>query len=380
MSALISRRFVAIMSQLVIRRSVTTVAATMLTIGSLLTAASVSASASGAPAGVNRLDVAAQACGTVPLDVEFVLDLSGSMATSSGSPAHTRLYWAQTAAKNLVNQLDAHGGVGTAGLHEVGLSTFSGTSASVISGVWGSNASTVDAKIDGASGNGNTPLKLGMSTGAADLTANARVAAKHVLILLSDGRPNPDPFQRPNAGEIASFQSAADNTFSIALGQGGTGTSQVDLVLMKAIASNANFYYNKVDASDLISVFDAIYTQIACPTPTPEITPAPTPEITPAPTPEITPAPSAVITPTPVDPTPVVTPVITPAPSGVVAAATGTPRVTVTPPVTSVVDGSGGSTSGSGLGLVALVLMVLGLGMLVLTPRRAKVPAPRDDR
>jgi Mg-chelatase subunit ChlD len=372
------------MSQLIIRRSVTTVAATMLTIGSLLTAASVSASGSVATAGATRLAAPdAQACGTVPIDVEFVMDLSGSMTSnSSGSPSHTRLYWAQTAAKNLVDQLDANGGVGTSGLHEVGLTTFSGTTASVVSGVWGSNAATVDAKIDAASGNGNTPLKLGMSTGAADLTANARVAASHVLILLSDGRPNPDPGQRPSAGQIASFQGAGDSTFSIAIGQGGSGSNQVDLALMQSIASDPSFYYNKVDASDLISVFDKIYKQIACPTPTPEVTP--TPEITPEPTPVVTPTPEITptpeVTPTPVDPTPVVTPEITPAPSGVVAAATGTPRVTVTPPVTSSVDGSGGSSSGSGLGLVALVLMTLGLGMLVLTPRRAKVHVDRDER
>lgn len=370
------------MSQLVIRRSVTTVAATMLTIGSLLTAASVSASASGAPAGANRLNAPdVQACGTVPIDVEFVMDLSGSMTTSaSGSPAHTRLYWAQSAAKNLVDQLDANGGVGSAGLHEVGLTTFSGTTASVISGVWGSGAAAVDAKIDAASGTGNTPLKLGMSTGAADLTANARVGASHVLILLSDGRPNPDPGQRPSAGQIGAFKAAADSTFSIAIGQGGTGSSQVDLALMQSIASDPSFYYNKVDASDLISVFDHIYSQIACPTPTPDVTP--TPEVTP--TPDVTPEPTPEVTPTPADPTPEITPEITPqitpAPSGVVAAATGTPRVTVTPPVTSSVDGSGGSSNGSGLGLVALVLMTLGLGMLVLTPRRAKVRVPRDER
>ena len=49
-------------------------------------------------------------CGTNPLDVEIVLDTSGSMGTNtSGSPAQSRLYWAQDAAKQLVADLESHG-------------------------------------------------------------------------------------------------------------------------------------------------------------------------------------------------------------------------------------------------------------------------------
>ena len=74
------------------------------------------------------------ACSTVPLDVEIILDTSGSMGSNpSGSPSHTRLYWAEAAATQLVNQLDANGGVGGAsGLHHVGLTRFSDTTSTVV--------------------------------------------------------------------------------------------------------------------------------------------------------------------------------------------------------------------------------------------------------
>src|SRR5664280_1592144 len=56
------------------------------------------------------LVTATNACGKVPLDVEIILDTSGSMGTDSNG--NTRLYWAQDAAKQLLQKLDANGGIG----------------------------------------------------------------------------------------------------------------------------------------------------------------------------------------------------------------------------------------------------------------------------
>jgi hypothetical protein len=212
--------------------------------------------------------VAVNVCGTVPLDVEIILDTSGSMSSNS-SAGETRLHWAQAAATQLVNDLNTHGIVGGAsGLHHVGLTTFSGTTSTVQLPLGTSDASTVNAKISGLTATGNTPFKTGMATGAADLTNHGRTTpVQHVIIFLSDGRPNPDPGQRPSALDITNFQASADTIYSIAIGQGGSGSSQVDLALMQSLAKPASgHYFNVIDSNLLPTLFSSIFTQIACPT------------------------------------------------------------------------------------------------------------------
>jgi hypothetical protein len=238
-------------------------------------ALAVSPNAPAAPA----VAAGANICGTNPLDVEIVLDTSGSMSSnSSGSPAHTRLYWAQAAATQLVSDLDSHGGVGT--LHHVGLTTFSGTTASVKLALGTSTAAQVDTAISALTASSNTPFKTGMAAGAADLTAHGRTVDNitHVIIFLSDGRPNPDgptsgwgngTSQRPTLADANAFKGAADEVISIAIGQGGTGSSQVDLALMQNLAkpNDASHSFNVVDSSLLPTLFKSIFTEIACPAP-----------------------------------------------------------------------------------------------------------------
>jgi Mg-chelatase subunit ChlD len=229
--------------------------------------------------------VAQNVCGNLPLDVVIVLDTSGSMSSNtSGSPAQTRLHWAEAAATQLVNDLDGHGGVGGSGRHHVGLTTFSGTTATLRVALGTSTAATVNTSINGLSASGNTPLKTGMAAGAADLTAHERTTAggltvQHVIIFLSDGRPNPDQGpngavatstsgQRPTQAELTGFQAPADKIYSIAIGTGGTSTSAVDLGLMQLLAKPASgHFFNVVDSSLLPTLFSSIYTEIACPSP-----------------------------------------------------------------------------------------------------------------
>ncbi len=213
-------------------------------------------------------------CGVHPLDVELIIDRSGSMESeTSGTPAHTRLYWAKMAATQLVADLDGngHGNVGGAsGIHHVGLSVFGGTTASTPVPLGSSTASSVTASINAISASGNTPLKLGIATGAADMAAHDRamdngIPVNHVLVMLSDGRPNPDSTQRPSSDDIATYLGSADVAYSIAIGEGGTGTSQIDLVLMQALANPAANYTNVVDASNLPNLFSSIFSNLACP-------------------------------------------------------------------------------------------------------------------
>ncbi len=246
-------------------------------------------------------------CGELPpeFDVELVMDTSGSMQ-SNISNGQTRIYWARLAANQLVTDLNNNGGIGATG-HRVGITRFSGeytspTAATALGG-WSLDAAGVSGLINGLSAAGKTPLQTGMSTGAADLTTNARNAVggtvKRVLILLSDGRPNPDlgpnsqpatiaaGNERPTQTEITSYLGSADIAYSIMIGTTppslpiGAVTSPpntlnsniVDPNLMKMLATPDDlsatppkkYFFNVVDASGLPDVFRQIAIQLLDP-------------------------------------------------------------------------------------------------------------------
>ncbi len=247
------------------------------TVASSIAAAVLAMSAVIAPVGTQLVPVANAAaltgCGLQPLDVELIIDRSGSMQ-SELSGGQTRMSWAKQAADGLVDQLSSNGGVGGSNLHRLGLSSFGNSNWGVDLALGNSSAATVKAAINGLAGNGNTPLRQGMAAGAGDMAAHgqasrAGLAVKHVIIILSDGRPNPDNTtasgSRPTSQMIADFRAAADLVYSVAVGQGGAGLSQVDIPLMTSLAkpTPANFA-QVVQASDLPSLFSGIFTEIAC--------------------------------------------------------------------------------------------------------------------
>ncbi len=240
-------------------------------------------------------------CGVLPTavnDVELVIDKSGSM---SGNPSngHNRIYWAKLAAKQLVTDLSNNGGISTTG-NRVGITTFSGTTASSTPTAWTSTAQQLATMIDAINPGGNTPTKLGMQTGFADLSTHARNAVggavQRVLILLSDGRPNPDlgpnglaatiaaGNMRPIQSDINAYLGSADVAYSILIGRNAPGTSYpigkvppptldpniVDPEMMKLLATPDDLsatppeihYFNVVDASGLPSVFHQIAGQL----------------------------------------------------------------------------------------------------------------------
>jgi hypothetical protein len=317
---------------------------------------------------------AVQSCGVVPLDIELVIDRSGSMQTeqSAGQP---RIYWAKLAAKQLVDSLDANGGVGGAGQHRFGVTSFGGTTATVHVALGTSSAAgTVKAAIDGISAGNNTPLKTGMAKGAGDLNAGARNpiggAVSRILILMSDGRPIPDgpvdggaatteTSQRPTQQNIDDYLASADVAYSIAIGAGGKGSGQVDLGLMQLLDKPDGHYYNVVDASDLVTLFGDIITEISCPEPTPTAPPDPTPTAPPDPTPTAPPEP----TPTaPPEPTPTAPPTAAPTsnPTGEVFSET-------LPPTDAAPRGGDGNAN---MSLVLMAIAALVAITLVLTPTR----------
>jgi hypothetical protein len=237
-----------------------------------------------------------EGCGLVPLDVELVIDRSGSMGQeqwATGDPPQVRLFWAKAAANLLVESLDAKGGVGSGQRHRLGLTSFGDYGVAVTNlALGGSSAGVVGAAIDALSPGAGTPLRQGMAAGAADVAANGRATdfgldVQQVIVILSDGRPNPDNTgpsgARPADADVAAFKASADIVYSIAIGEGGTNLSAVDLPLMQSLAKDASRYRHVVDGSDLPALFEDIFQELTCPTPSPSPTPtgAPSPVASP---------------------------------------------------------------------------------------------------
>ena len=230
-------------------------------------------------------------------NVELVIDKSGSMNGNNSGSCHSepRIYWAKLAANQLVTDLATNGGIGATG-NRVGITTFSGTTASSDATAWTSTAAQLATKINAISASGNTPTALGMQTATTDLIAHARNAVggkvKRVVIFLSDGRPNPDQGpnglpatsaagnQRPTQADITAYLGSADIAYSIligtspyyyAIGQGPYLDPQHQRPGDDEAPGHAGqptaippliYYYNVVDASGLPSVFHQIAGQI----------------------------------------------------------------------------------------------------------------------
>lgn len=225
-----------------------------------------------APTAVRATEPAPDNCGFRPIDLVFIIDRSGSMDTDSSG--NSRMEWAQIAAKQLVDGLDAAGGVGTGGIHQVGLASFGdGNEAGTDLALGGSSAADVKAAIDGiGSPDGGTPFNLGMAAGLGTMTAGARgtvdgVDVKQAYVFLSDGNPDPNSYT-PSDAEKAAYLAAADVAYAVAIGPdggdlGGGGTG-VSYSLMMTIATPGHFRF-VVDADDLPALFTDIGEELNCP-------------------------------------------------------------------------------------------------------------------
>ncbi|MCW5853138.1 MAG: VWA domain-containing protein, partial [Anaerolineae bacterium] len=170
-----------------------------------------------------------------PSDVVLVLDRSGSMA---GQP----LQYAKTAAKGFVDRLDL-------AADQVAVVSFGNTAS--LDQTLTQSAGPPRAAIDALAADGVTNMADALRTAQAELTSPRHLPANRpVLILLSDGRPNPAADERAVA---ASARAAGTRIFTIGLG------SQADAALLTELASSPSDYFYAPDSTQL----DRIYQQIA---------------------------------------------------------------------------------------------------------------------
>jgi PKD repeat protein/uncharacterized protein YegL len=160
---------------------------------------------------------AAGPCGS-ELDVGLVIDRSGSMAGTSMSAT-------KAGAKEMVRSLSGS-------LDQSGLVSFE-SSATLDKSLSSAHAAT-EAAIDGLVASGGTNMQAGIERSHADFTAKKRPAARHVMVVLSDGASSGDPVSAATAAKADGIE-----IFAISVGSGA------DTATMMAVASDPDSTYHK---------------------------------------------------------------------------------------------------------------------------------------
>ena len=190
------------------------------------------------------VNVVARAACTLPTDTILIIDRSGSMDDDGTNPPQP-LTKAKDAANGYIDTLSASA-------DHVGVVSFSDTPTLNMSLT--SNFAAAKNSILALTAYGNTNIATALTMGTAELDTNGRANTKHVIILLSDGKPEPDT----TAGSIAAVTAAG-----VAKSKGytiytiGLGTGVVPS-LMTAIASVPANYYFAPTALDLAAIYQTI--------------------------------------------------------------------------------------------------------------------------
>ena len=197
-----------------------------------LDASSFAVTLNGAPATVTAADLASS--GNVPLDVLFVIDVSGSMA---GEP----IARAKEAAKGFVAGLSPN--------DRVAIITFADDAATTQD--FTTDRGATAAAIDGLEANGNTALYR--ATGAAALKIGGASASRRAVILLSDGAQDGVPLTNTREQAIEAAAGGSAPFFTIGEGQG------IDRDYLQQLAQATHGRYLEApDPADLGALYDGI--------------------------------------------------------------------------------------------------------------------------
>ena len=182
------------------------------------------------------------------LDVALVIDASGSML-ELGRSGRPKLDAAREAAGLFLNQLSL-------GQDQATVVVFN-SQAYLLQGLTGDRAK-LDAALAAIVASPQTRLDLGIQTAQLELIGpNHRAGNQPIMIVLTDGRANPEPIE--TAITVADAAKAAGtHIFTIGIGD------DLDIDGLKRIATTPADYHQAPDAEDLAAIYTQIGGAIPC--------------------------------------------------------------------------------------------------------------------
>lgn len=207
----------------------------------------------------NESTIPALVCGTNPLDIMLIIDISGSMNDRIDASGLTKIQAAKTAAQNFVDIIAKANGTND----RIGLVTFATTS--TLNSKLTTDFAALKSQIGALSANGNTCHQCAARTTNQEIHTNGRLGAKKVAILLTDGIANtiighngqvpPAVAEQAAITEIMSgFNTDATGYYTIGLG------TDVNAAFLQKIATdtNAQYYFSPTTAQ-----LNAIYQKLS---------------------------------------------------------------------------------------------------------------------
>ncbi len=184
-----------------------------------------------------------------PLDVVLAIDISSSMNRTTEPGGSTRLDAAKAAADTFINLLNFPA-------DQAGLVSFG--NGATLEHQLSVDAASLHDKLQSLTAGGSTRMDLALIQSKEELTGPRHHGASiPAIILLTDGRPN-GTTNAAVLAEAAAAKAAGITIYTIGLGD------EVDVGLMKAVASDPTNYYHAPSTADLNSIYQAIASQIHC--------------------------------------------------------------------------------------------------------------------
>lgn len=198
-----------------------------------------------------------------PLDVILVIDASSSMDQPTAAGDRTKIEAAREAAAGFLALLELQDGAGSSAGSSVDVDRDHAAIVdfnvdSRIASPLSADEAALRTALDGITTRRGTRIDLGLEQAARAL-ADRRNAALPVVILLSDGIHSgesiEDVYERA-AGIAAVAPDAV--IFTIGLGE------DVDVELLRALATGPERFYRSPDAEDLAAIYAAVYGRVGC--------------------------------------------------------------------------------------------------------------------
>ena len=186
------------------------------------------------------------------VDVVLVLDASLSMLESADlGSAQTKLDAAREAARSFLDALRLDQG------DQAAIVAFN-AQAALFTGLT-ADRFALDSALASLTSAPQTCIVCGMATGASELASTrSRVANAPVLILLTDGRSNPQPVTEAVA-RAAEAKAAGIRIYTIGLG------ADLDEAALREMASGPSLYFQAPTAQELAGIYREIAVDIPCP-------------------------------------------------------------------------------------------------------------------